>query len=337
MRCGRRWQRGGSSRALCHCDGKNRAGRARSPPRRWHGQSVVRHVAVEESAGPVAGEAIRCVVVPSSQLAQQHVQAFATAHAHEAVRVAEPLRRVAAQRFACGAAAAEAIANSAGRGQGRRGRRPWRSHALHDRVEGVSHRQKRARRGRPPKTEVRQAVRSYRLVVEGNALALTEDEPGWTVLATTRGAEVGADTEMLQADHAQHTTVEPGCRWIKTPAAIPPVWLEQPERIAALALLPVVGFLGYAVIQRQVRLYLRDSNQQLPGHKGPTPLPTAAVILALFGAVTMGHFRVGSLEVLHVHGWQDHHIMVCDALGIDRSWYEVPPMPQNRQANATPP
>lgn len=178
---------------------------------------------------------------------------------------------------------------------------------------------------------------SSRLVVEVHALALTEEAPGWTVLATTRGAEVGADTEMLQAYHDQHTTVEPGCRWIKTPAAMSPVWLEKPERMAAVAMLTVVGFLVYAVIQRQVRLSLRDSNQQRPGNKGPTPTPTAAVILALFGSVTMVHFRVGSLEVLHVHGWQDHHGMVCDALGIDRSWYEVPPMPQNRQANATPP
>jgi len=315
-------------------------GRTRQePPRRWHGQSVMRHVEVEDSAGQVAVEAIRFVVVHSSQLAQQQVQAFAKAQAHEAVRVAEHLRRVAAQRFACAADAEAAIANYAGRGQGRRGRRPrpWRYHVLQYRVEGVSHRQKRSRRGRPPKTEVRQEVLSYRLMVEVNALALTEDEPGWTVLATTIGAEVCVDTEILQAYHDQNTTVEPGFRWIKNPAAITPVWLEKPERIAALAMLTVVGLLVYAVIQRQVRLYLRDYNQQLPGNKGPTPMPTAAVILALFGAVTMVHFRVGSLEVVHVHGWQDHHSMVCDALGIDRSWYEVSSMPQNRRTNATPP
>ena len=65
-------------------------------------------------------------------------------------------------------------------------------------------------------------------------------------------------------------TVEPGFRWIKNPAAISPVWLEKPERIAALAMLTVVGLLVYAVIQRQVRLYLRDHDRQIPGNKGPT-------------------------------------------------------------------
>jgi transposase len=81
--------------------------------------------------------------------------------------------------------------------------------------------------------------------------------------------------------------VEPGFRWIKTPAAISPVWLEKPERIAALAMLTVVGLLGYSIIQRQVRLYLLTHDQQMPGNTGTTATPTAAVVLALF-ALALG-------------------------------------------------
>jgi transposase len=51
---------------------------------------------------------------------------------------------------------------------------------------------------------------------------------------------------------------------------ISPVWLEKPERIAALGMLTVVGFLVYSLIQRQVRLYLLPQGQPLPGNKGPT-------------------------------------------------------------------
>jgi hypothetical protein len=40
-------------------------------PRCWHGQSVYRHVEVEDSDGRVAQEKLRFVVVHSSQLAQQ--------------------------------------------------------------------------------------------------------------------------------------------------------------------------------------------------------------------------------------------------------------------------
>jgi hypothetical protein len=84
----------------------------------------------------------------------------------------------------------------------------------------------------------------YRLVVEVEALAHPEEDNGWTVLATTVSAEVCTDAEILQAYQEQYTTVEPGFRWIKNPAAISPVWLEKPERIAALAMLTVAGLLN---------------------------------------------------------------------------------------------
>ncbi len=83
----------------------------------------------------------------------------------------------------------------------------------------------------------------YRLAVEGAVLANPEADNGWTVLATTVGAQVCADAEMLEAYQEPHTTVAPGFRWIKHPAAIAPVWLEEPERIAALAMLTVIGLL----------------------------------------------------------------------------------------------
>jgi hypothetical protein len=46
---------------------------------------------------------------------------------------------------------------------------------------------------------------------------------------------------MLRTYQEQPTSVAPGFRWIKNPAAISPVWLEKPERIAAVAMLTVVG------------------------------------------------------------------------------------------------
>jgi hypothetical protein len=70
-------------------------------------------------------------------------------------------------------------------------------------------------------------------VVEVDALPKAEEEHGWTVLATTVWAETCTDAAMLQASQEQNTTVEPGLRWSKNPAAIAPVWLEKPERIAA--------------------------------------------------------------------------------------------------------
>jgi transposase len=315
-------------------------GRTRQePPRRWYGHSVIRPVEVEYADGRRAVEALRFLVVHSSQLAQQAAVASSAAQAKEAERVAEHIQRVAARWFACAADAEAAIIDYEGRGQGRRGRTPrlWRYHALHYRVEAVNLPKKRTRRGRPPKAEAPEVEVRYRLVVPPEAVVPPEDGHGWTVLATTLQPEVCTDVELLQAYQEQHITVEPGFRWIKNPAAISPVWLEKPQRIAALAMLTVAALLVYAVIQRQVRLYLHDHHQQVPGNKGPTATPTAAVVFALFAPVMLVQFVVENTTSLQGHGVQDHHLIICEAVGIDPAWYQGGATGQNSLSRATPP
>ena len=295
-------------------------------PRRWHGHSVLRRVEVEYSEGRVVQEEVRFVVVHSRQLAQQHAQTYASAQEKEAEAVADHVRQVQAQWFACRPDAEAGIAAYEGRGPGHRGRRPrpWRYHTLRYGIVAASRRTRRTRRGRPAKTDPPPTESGYRLVVEVDALPNAEEENGWTVLATTVCAEMGTDAEILQAYQEQNTTVEPGFRWIKNPAAIAPVWLEKPERIAALAMLTVLGLLVYSVIQRQVRLYRRTHDQQLPGNKGLTTIPTAAVVLALFAQVALVQLWIDEQEVQQIYGLQPHHRLVCHALDLDSSWYAVP-------------
>jgi hypothetical protein len=108
-------------------------------------------------------------------------------------------------------------------------------------------------------------------------------------------------------------------------AAISPVWLEKPERITALALLTVVGLLVDAVIQRQVRLSLRTPDQHVPGNIGETAIPPAAGVLSLFAPVAVVQIQRGNTTVQQRYGVHPHHRMICDALGLDRAWYDVPP------------
>jgi hypothetical protein len=102
------------------------------------------------------------------------------------------------------------------------------------------------------------------------------------------------------------------------------VWLDKPERIAALAMLTVLGWLGYTLMQRQVRLSLHTPGQQLPGNKGPTALPTAAVVLTVFSPIMMVHVRQGKQAVHQIYGVHAYHVMGCDALGLDHAWYTAP-------------
>src|SRR5262249_42659138 len=145
------------------------------------------------------------------------------------------VKQVQARWFACEADAEAAIAEWEGRGPGRRGPRPrpWRYHVVRYRVVAATRRTRRARRGRPAKTDSPPLEAGYRLVGEVEALANPGEDNGWTGLATMVDAARCADVDMLQAYQDQNTTVEPGFRWIKNPAAIAPVWLEKPERIAA--------------------------------------------------------------------------------------------------------
>src|SRR5262245_2742559 len=107
--------------------------------------------------------------------------------------------------------------------------------------------------------------------------------------------------------------------------------------MAALAMLTVVGLLVYAVIQRQVRLYLRDHAQQIPGNKGPTAAPTAAVVFALFAPVMLVQFVADNRTSLQGHGLQDHHLLICEAVGIDPAWYQGVATGQNSLPRTTPP
>src|SRR5262245_66067340 len=99
--------------------------------------------------------------------------------------------------------------------------------------------------------------------------------------------------------------------------------------MAAFAKLTVVGLLVYAVIQRQVRLYLRDHGQQIPGNKGLTATPTAAVVFALFAPVMLVQFAMENASSLQVHSVQDHHRIVGEAVGIDPAWLQRGRMGEN--------
>ena len=306
--------------------------------RQWHGQSVIRSVEVEYSDGRVTQEALRFLVVHSSQLAQQQTQAYTAAQEKEAEAVTAHVKQVQARWFACEADAEAASAEYEGRGPGRRGRRPrpWRYHAVRYHSMAETRRTRRARRGRPAKMDPPPIESGYRLVVEVEPLAHAEEDNGWTVLATTVDAAVCSDADILQAYQDQNTTVEPGFRWIKNPAAIAPVWLEKPERIAALAMLTVLGLLVYSVIQRQVRLSLRMHDQQIPGNKGLTATPTAAVVLAWFPQVALVQLWRDEQEVAQFSGVHPYHLLVCDALGLDASWYAVPSGQKNDRDIQTP-
>jgi transposase len=287
-------------------------------PRRWYGRSVTRQVEVEDGQGQVTFSPMRFVAVYSTQLAQRHAEAHAKQQHKEAKSLATHIAQVQSRPFACQADAEGAIAAYEGRGPGRRGRpaSPWRYHDVHYEVASHLQRQKRTQRGRPRKGEEPQEETVYQLKVTTQALAAPVATFGWLVLATTIEDSSCSDAEIVRVYRDQTTTVETGFRWIKNPAAIHPVWLEKRERIAALAMLTVVALLVYGLIQRQVRQYLQEHEETIPGNKVETDNPTATVVFESLTRLSRVELTIDGVRVYQVHGWQAHHERVFRALGL---------------------
>ena len=287
-------------------------------------RSRTREVEVEYEDGRIEWAPVRFVAVYSNQLAQHQEEAYGQAQVREAEALAEHVAQVQRRRFACEAEAEAAIAEYEGRATGQRGRRPCRgrSHEVNYGVDAQWQRKRRSHRGRPRKGEEVESELVYRLSIHTKALSPPVETFGWLVLATTVREQTCDDAEIVRAYRDQSTTVEPGFRWIKNPAAISPVWLEKRERIAALAMLTVVGLLVYGVIQRQVRQYLHQQHESIPGNKGETATPTATVVFESFASVTLVYLDLDGTIVSEVHGWQAHHRLIYQALGLSDTWYE---------------
>jgi hypothetical protein len=69
-------------------------------------------------------------------------------------------------------------------------------------------------------------------------------------------------------------------------------------------------------------LLLQQHQQMIPGNKGDTALPTAAVVFESFASVTQVRLDLDGVDVCQIHGWQAHHELICQALGLDEFWYE---------------
>ena len=185
-------------------------------PRRWYGRSITREVEVEYGDGRIELAPVRFVAVYSTQLAQQHAEAYGKAQAREALALAEHVAQVERRRFACEADARAAIAELEGRERGKRGRRPcrWRYHEVSYGVDAQWQRKRRSRPGRPRQGEAVEHELVYRLYVSSKALSPPVSTFGWLVLATTVSEKTCDDAEIVRAYRDQSTTVEPGFRWI---------------------------------------------------------------------------------------------------------------------------
>jgi hypothetical protein len=83
-------------------------------------------------------------------------------------------------------------------------------------------------------------------------------------------------------------------------------------------------------------LYLRTHERHIPGNKGLTATPTAAVVFALFTPVMLMYCTVDNIPSLQVHSVQDYHLLICDAACFAQARYQEVATGQNSLPRTTP-
>jgi transposase len=89
-----------------------------------------------------------------------------------------------------------------------------------------------------------------------------------------------SDAELLRA-YKWQPAAELSFKWAKNPAAIAPIFLDTPTRIAALGCVYLIALLVYTLVERQVRKSLAERGETLPDRPAPSQCPSARTVFQL--------------------------------------------------------
>jgi hypothetical protein len=248
------------------------SGRRPGEPEHDRGAAVGRAYRWQTAAGARPEVALRVLGVASTPLAKPTAPRWAAAHQ------AAPPPRVARQppgpRRTC---AWEAAAHQAARWGGRALALP-RPHLPVTRAPaGIAAR--RTTRGRPPTGAPRPQRQVWRGTWPGpeapDAINRRAQRARRWVRATTGlAAPPRADADLRRADPGPPAGAL-SCPWAKTPAALAPIGLETPTRLAALGCGDVIAPLVDPLVAWHGRNGLAERRETLPDRPAPRPQPTA--------------------------------------------------------------
>jgi len=147
--------------------------------------------------------------------------------------------------------------------------------------------------GRPKADGTRTVNRTtYRLKIslqpKEQAIARARNEAGCFVLITNEpdGAAGGLSSkELLSAYHDQHS-VEQNFGFLKDPVIVNALFLKSPRRIEALGLILVLALMVWRLMERTMRVSLKESNSKVDGwNKRQTSRPTSFMMTTKFVSV----------------------------------------------------
>ena len=264
---------------------------------------------------------VRVVTCYSSKLFRQKVRTLKRVRNKELKEKAKVIRKIESKQWKCRADAQNAI-------DALQDRQPFVTLKLGAEIEERTVAGKRTKRGRPRADEAPPPSQTvYHLKVTTEEVSASDHEerlkkastyvlvrnrmPGWEI----------TDEEMTAA-YGQQWRVEHGFAWLKSGAAINPMYLESPRRIAALCMIYHIALMIHTVIQRGVRHGLKKQGCKLPYHRNkPSDNITAKFTYELFRNVTTQTITDGCETEKRIYGLDEHTEKAVVALGLSTNAY----------------
>jgi len=289
----------------------------KDPARVYRGASYIRPFTIHDPETDEAKEVkLRFLVVESSALAAKFEAGLDNLLAKDRKKCEGAMKKLAKRVFECKYDAAAAFDDTI---------REPRLHKLTTEIVREVETLSRGRRGRPRKGDKAPSRIVYRVVlhsleVDEDAVERARTQARFFMLATDHlDSERWPDTRIFAEYRHQHIIEgHTGFRWLKGPAAVAPMFLKTPRRIAALGLVFVLALMVRNYIQWTLRRRLEEEDETLPNmNDQPTQKPTTESAFRLFVHVSVVLVYVyGTVVQRLLHGLTDHAKKVLRLLNV---------------------
>jgi transposase len=266
------------------------------PDRVYRGTSYIQSFPVQDphivGNEGLRTERMRFLLVESSQLAAKFDSSLEGKLEREAKRFEKALQKTTKKPFSCHDDAAKSRDKLL---------KTLKLHCAKVDVVGKEVTLKRSRTGRPRKGEEPPTETQYRLVLceltpDTDAIEQARLYARHFVLITDHIDKATWSDEQVFAEYRKQHIIEnhSGFRWFKREAAVAPMFLKTPRRIAALCLVFVLALMVRNFLQFTLRQRLLEEDEMVPyyGRRPDTQKPTAEVVLNLFAGVQVVHVIV---------------------------------------------
>lgn len=158
---------------------------------------------------------------------------------------------------------------------------------------------------------------------ETAVLARLREAATFVLVRTRNDGWAMADTEMITRYKGQYHN-EHGFAWLKSGHGINPIFLQVPQRIAALCFLYCIGLMVWNLIQRTVRANLAAMGTGLPYHRNkPSDRITTRFLFELFPQVQSIPITLpDKTRRKQLAGFDAHQQIACRALGTNVNVFE---------------